>query len=58
VSFLGGFVSSASASALVKLPIVYRTAHQPGAFRRLLIVSAMTTAIGLVVLAVVLLLIK
>jgi uncharacterized membrane protein (DUF4010 family) len=86
VSFLGGFVSSASAtaaagsltahrqisprsaaictvlasaaSALVNLPIVYRTVRQPGTFRRLIVVSAIAIAIGLAVLTAVLLLMK
>lgn len=78
VSFLGGFVSSASAtaaagslashhqisprsaaicavvasiaSALVNLPIIYRMTHKSRVFRRLIVLSAITTAIGLVVL--------
>jgi uncharacterized membrane protein (DUF4010 family) len=86
VSFLGGFVSSASstaavgsltahhqvsprtaaictvlasvASALVNLPIIYRTTRQIGTFRRLIVVSAISTAIGLVVLVAVLWLTK
>jgi uncharacterized membrane protein (DUF4010 family) len=78
VSFLGGFVSSASAtaaagslashhqisprsaaicavvasiaSALVNLPIIYRMTHKSRVFRKLIILSAITTAIGLLVL--------
>ena len=78
VSFLGGFVSSASAtaaagsltshqeispriaaictvvasiaSALVNLPIIYRTTRGAGVFRRLIVLSAITTIIGLSVL--------
>jgi uncharacterized membrane protein (DUF4010 family) len=79
VSFLGGFVSSASAtaaagsltvhhqispptaaistvlasiaSALVNLPIIYRNTHRTGIFRRMIVASAVTTLIGLAVLA-------
>jgi uncharacterized membrane protein (DUF4010 family) len=85
VSFLGGFVSSASstaaagsltahrqisvrsaaictilastASTLVNLPIIYRTARRSGVLQRLIVVSVMTTAIGLAVLTAVLFLV-
>ncbi len=84
VSFLGGFVSSASATAAtgslaahhqistrtaatstvltsiassgINLPILYRTTHGLKSFRRLIVLSAATTAIGIVVLAAVLML--
>ena len=49
-------VLSSTASAAVNLPIIYRTARQPEAFRKLVIVSATITAIGLIILATVLLL--
>lgn len=81
VSFLGGFISSAGATAavgglaahhviqpltaaictvltsvastLINLPIVYRTAKHSGTFRRLIIVTMVTIAIGLLVLGVI-----
>jgi len=84
VSFLGGFVSSASAtaaagsltahhgisartaaictvlasvaSALVNLPILYRSAKQRETIRRLIGASSIMTAVGLVVLAAIILL--
>jgi uncharacterized membrane protein (DUF4010 family) len=80
VSFLGGFVSSASAtaatgslaahhqisaqaaaastvltsiaSAIINLPIIYRTAQGRKSFRRLILLSAVTTGIGLSVLGI------
>jgi uncharacterized membrane protein (DUF4010 family) len=86
VSFLGGFVSSASAtaaagtltahhemtpriaaictvmasiaSALVNLPLIYRTSRGAGVFRRLILLSALTTMIGVAVLVTVLLSLK
>jgi uncharacterized membrane protein (DUF4010 family) len=86
VSFLGGFVSSASAaaaagsltshheisprnaavcvvmasiaSALVNLPIIYKVTRGSGAFRRLIVLSAATTLIGLAILIALLLVMK
>lgn len=83
VSFMGGLVSSASAtaaagslaahgqispksaaasavmasiaSALINLPILYRSRMEPRVFRRLIVVSAATTATGLIVLGIVVL---
>lgn len=83
ISFLGGFVSSASAtaamgslaahhqispqtaaasavvtsiaSAMINLPILYRSLRGRDSFRRLIVISATTTAIGLTALGVALL---